>query len=236
MIKFFLKTLSWLIIDERGRITTKYILRISFVIIAFYIFLDEYFYNLFSKRSEKKALLRESQDRAYGVENIDLSKLTDNELSEMTAIFRSKIENDNVINIDDIIVEAFATAKEAAKRVLNIKFDQHQIFCEIACISNSVSGSEHSLLECSKVGNSVLSSYFFAITGQAHIVCESEDEVVTTSKYMDKVFKFLGLSTGCVFHDMNEDIRKQQYDYDVIYYSKSSQKIVTSEISHKRFI
>ncbi len=189
--------------------------------------------------SSNKILLHELWKIVHEIEKVDLSQLSDNELSEMTIVLKNRLKNGE--STDDILVDAFATVREAAKRVLNEEPYPVQLLGGIALhrgmISEMKTGEGKTLV-------AVLPAYLNALTGEGvHVVTVNDYLAERDSKWMSKVFGFLGLSTGCILHHMGDDVRKQQYACDITYatnnelgfdYLRDNLKNNSEEISQRK--
>ncbi len=197
-------------------------------------------FNFFAKRSRKKALLRESRAIADEIEKIDFSQLSDNKLSELSVALKRKVKdayNANEMIYKADLINAFAIATEALKRVFDIKCSQYQIFFAVAVLKNDLFlNNEHSLLEFDNVYNEcdkvdpylILSTYITAMISKVRLPFNMQSKRAD----IDKVFKFLEMSTGHVLHSMSEDVRRQQYKCDIIYSSDVAAKFIESEMRY----
>ncbi len=158
-------------------------------------------------------LLNELWKIVHEIEKVDLSELSNQDLSQMTIVLKERLKNGE--SLDDILVDAFATVREAAKRILNEKPYPVQLLGGIALhrgmISEMKTGEGKTLV-------AVLPAYLNALTGEGvHVVTVNDYLAERDSKWMAKVFEFLGLSVGCILHHMGDDVRKQQYNCDITY-------------------
>ena len=140
-------------------------------------------------------------------------KMSDAELKNQTKIFREKLANGSTT--DDILVEAFATCREAATRVLGMTHFPVQILGGIILHQGRVSemgtGEGKTLVE-------TLPAYLNGLTGKGvHIVTVNDYLAKRDSELMGKLYRFLGLTVGLLSHDADNAQRKQAYAADITY-------------------
>ncbi len=141
-----------------------------------------------------------------------ISKLTDQELSAKTNLFRVEVKNRS---IDKIIPEAFSVVREAAKRTVNMRhFDVQLIGGKVlheGKIAEMKTGEGKTLV-------ATLAAYVNAINNKSvHIVTVNDYLAKRDSEWMGEIYKFLGLSVGCVTSETDYNLRPQQYNMDVVY-------------------
>lgn len=158
-----------------------------------------------------KSLLRDvSKVNSY---EVDFSKLSDDELRQKTNYFRDLLKSGNTL--DDILFEAFAVVREAAKRVLNMRHFDVQILGGIVLhqgkISEMKTGEGKTLV-------ATLPCYLNALTGQGvHVVTVNDYLAKRDSAWMGKVHKFLGLTVGCITNEVSDEERRAAYKCDITY-------------------
>ena len=143
----------------------------------------------------------------------EVARLSDADLKARTAMFRKQLEDG--ADLDDLLVPAFATVREAAKRTLGQRhFDvqliggmvQHQ-----GKISEMKTGEGKTLV-------ATLAVYLNALTGRGvHVVTVNDYLAKRDAEWMGAVYKFLGLTVGCIVHELDDRERLQQYACDVTY-------------------
>ncbi len=143
----------------------------------------------------------------------DLTKLTDDELRARTANFREQIKNG--AKLDDLLIEAFATVREGAKRTLGQRhFDVQMIGGMVlhqGDIAEMKTGEGKTLV-------ATLPVYLNALAGNGvHVVTVNDYLAKRDSEWMGQVYRFLGLSVGVIVHDMSDEDRKAAYACDVTY-------------------
>ncbi|MBR3210421.1 MAG: preprotein translocase subunit SecA, partial [Bacilli bacterium] len=147
----------------------------------------------------------------------EYSKLTDTELQNKTDEFRERLGNGETL--DDILVEAFATAREAAYRVIGEKHFYVQILGALAIHYGNI--AEMKTGE-GKTLTSVLPAYLNALTGEGvHIITVNEYLAGRDAEWMGGIHKFLGLTVGVNLRDMTPQEKKEQYNCDIMYSTNS---------------
>ena len=130
-----------------------------------------------------------------------------------TAEFKSKIQKG--IKLEDLIPEAFACVREASRRVLGERHFDVQLMGGIILhqgkIAEMKTGEGKTLV-------STLPVYLNALLGKGvHVVTVNDYLAKRDSEWMGKVYNFLGLSVGCITNEMEDEIRKKNYNCDVTY-------------------
>ena len=143
----------------------------------------------------------------------EMEKLSDNELKEKTEEFKNRIKNGETT--DDLLPEAFAVVREAAWRVLGMKHFRVQVIGGIVLhqgrIAEMKTGEGKTLV-------ATLPAYLNALEGKGtHVVTVNDYLASRDRDWMGKVYEFLGLSVGCIIHDMDQDERKAAYNSDITY-------------------
>ena len=144
---------------------------------------------------------------------LQIEKLTDEELKNTTLKLKELYSSHN--NLDQLLPEAFATVREAAKRVLGQRHYDVQIIGGIVLhqgkISEMKTGEGKTLV-------STLPAYLNAIKGHGvHIVTVNDYLASRDSEWMGKIYQFLGLSVGCIIPDLEDEKRKKAYNCDITY-------------------
>ena len=143
----------------------------------------------------------------------EYSALTDEELKAKTVEFKDKIADG--ASLDDILLDAFATAREASWRVLGQKHFKVQIMGGAALHFGNV--AEMKTGE-GKTLTSVLPAYLNALSGKGvHIVTVNDYLAKRDAEMMGRVHHFLGLEVGVILSDMRPAERKNAYDADITY-------------------
>ena len=142
-----------------------------------------------------------------------IEKLDDAGLAAKREEFRGRLDAGETL--DDLLPEAFAVVREASKRVLGMRhFDVHLIggiILHRGMIAEMKTGEGKTLM-------STLPAYLNAIGGKSvHIVTVNDYLARRDSEWMGRVYTFLGLTVGCIQHDMNDAERQQAYGVDITY-------------------
>ena len=139
--------------------------------------------------------------------------LSDEELKNKTVEFREQL--DNGVKLDDLIVPAFATVREAAYRVIGEKPYFVQIVGGLAIhfgnIAEMKTGEGKTLTE-------TMPTYLNALTGKGvHIVTVNEFLAKRDSEWMGNIYRFLGLTVGLNLRELTPKEKQEAYNCDVLY-------------------
>ena len=143
----------------------------------------------------------------------EYSNLTDEELKAKTEEFKKELENGKDLN--DLIVPAFATAREAAFRVIGEKPYYVQILGGLALhfgnIAEMKTGEGKTLTE-------TMPTYLNALTGKGvHIVTVNEFLAKRDAEWMGNIYRFLGLTVGLNMRELSFNEKKEAYNCDITY-------------------
>ena len=143
----------------------------------------------------------------------DYAAMSEETLKGQTAAFKERLANGETL--DDLLPEALATVREAAWRVLGKKPFPVQIIGAIVLhqgrIAEMRTGEGKTLVAC-------CASYLNALTGDGvHVVTVNDYLAKFQSEEMGKVFRYLGLTIGCILHHLNNDERREAYACDITY-------------------
>ena len=142
-----------------------------------------------------------------------MGKLTDEELKDKTRQFKEQLAEGKTL--DDILPEAYATVREAAKRVLNTEHYRVQIMGGIILHQGRI--AEMKTGE-GKTQTCLLPAYLNALEGKGvHVVTVNDYLAKRDAEWMGQVHRFLGLTVGCVLNEMDNDERRKQYECDITY-------------------
>src|SRR5436309_4872622 len=143
----------------------------------------------------------------------DVEKLSDAELRAKTDEFKKRVEDG--AELDDLLPEAFAVAREAAWRVLDQRpFDVQVMGAAALHLGNvaEMKTGEGKILTC------VLPAYLNALAGKGvHIVTVNDYLAKRDSEWMGRVHRFLGLQVGVILAQMTPDERRMAYNADLTY-------------------
>ena len=142
-----------------------------------------------------------------------MQAMTDEELRDQTRKFKERVSNGETL--DQILPEAYATVREAAKRVLNMEHYPVQLIGGIVLhqgrIAEMKTGEGKTLV-------STCPAYLNALTGKGvHIVTVNDYLAKRDAEWMGQVHEFLGLKVGVVLNSMSSDERRAAYNCDITY-------------------
>ncbi|MBD8891986.1 preprotein translocase subunit SecA [Roseibium litorale] len=143
----------------------------------------------------------------------EIQNLTDDQLRAKTVEFREKLANG--ATLDDILVEAFAVVREASLRTLGQRHYDVQLIGGLVLHSGQIAemrtGEGKTLVATAPV-------YLNALTGKGvHVVTVNDYLAQRDSGWMSQVYRFLGLTTGCIVHGLSDEQRRDAYAADVTY-------------------
>ncbi|MBR1399340.1 MAG: preprotein translocase subunit SecA [Alphaproteobacteria bacterium] len=143
----------------------------------------------------------------------DFIKLSDEQLKAKTEEFRQRIKNGETL--DDLLPEAFACVREAAKRVLGQRHYDVQLIGGIVLhkgmIAEMKTGEGKTLV-------ATLAAYLNAIEGKGvHVVTVNDYLAKRDAEWMGQIYRFLGLSVDYIVHGKNDNERRQAYASDIVY-------------------
>ena len=157
-------------------------------------------------------LLQATVDQINALEPA-LEKLSDDELRGRTDWLRGRLKEGE--SLDDVLVDAFATVREAAKRTLGQRHFDVQLVG--GAIQHSGKISEMKTGE-GKTLVSTLSVYLNALEGKGvHVVTVNDYLAQRDARWMGEVYEFLGLTVGCIVHGQEDPERQQGYACDITY-------------------
>ncbi len=156
----------------------------------------------FSKKVEEINALEES-----------FQKLSDKQIQDKTIEFKSRLDKGETE--DDLLVEAFATVREASKRVLSMRHFDVQLVGGMVLHSGSIAemktGEGKTLV-------ATLAVYLNALCGKGvHVVTVNDYLAKRDAAWMGQLYEFLGLSIGCLVPGMKDKERKEAYACDIMY-------------------
>ncbi len=142
-----------------------------------------------------------------------ISALSDEELKGRTAIFKQRLAAGETI--DDLLPEAFAVVRETGKRVLNMRHFDVQLVGGVILhqgkIAEMKTGEGKTLV-------ATLPAYLNGLTGKGvHIVTVNDYLASRDAEWMGQIYRFLGLTVGCIQHDMSEVARREAYEADITF-------------------
>ena len=142
-----------------------------------------------------------------------MEALTDKELRAKTDEFRARLNNGETE--DDLLPEAFAVVREAAKRTIGQRHYDVQLLGGIVLhqgrIAEMKTGEGKTITE-------TLPAYLNALSGHGvHIVTVNDYLAERDAQWMGKIYKFLGMTVGCIIHEKDNDERREAYACDITY-------------------
>ena len=143
----------------------------------------------------------------------ELEALSDDNLRARTDWLRKRIADGE--GLDDVLVDAFATVREGAKRTLGQRHFDVQLMGGMilhrGIISEMKTGEGKTLV-------ATLAVYLNALEGKGvHVVTVNDYLAERDAEWMGQIYKFLGLTVGCIVHGLDDDGRRAQYQCDVTY-------------------
>src|SRR5471030_1066763 len=167
-------------------------------------------FGTYSEREVKR--LKPSIEKINGLEEV-MQKLSDEELKAKTLEFKERLKNGETL--DDILPEAFAVTREASVRVFGKRHFDEQLMGGMVLhqgrISEMKTGEGKSL-------TATLPAYLNALSEEGlHIVTVNDYLAKRDAEEMGELYGFLGLTTGVIIHDLNNDQRREAYASDITY-------------------
>src|SRR5436853_4394871 len=170
-------------------------------------------HKLFGSANDRRIRSYRPRVEAINALEKELEPLSDEALRARTEAFKEQLANGTTL--DDILVPAFATVREAAKRTLGQRHFDVQLIGGMVLhegkISEMKTGEGKTLV-------ATLAVYLNALTGNGvHVVTVNDYLAKRDSEWMGRIYKLLGLSVGVIVHELDDDQRRAQYACDVTY-------------------
>lgn len=170
----------------------------------------------------------------------EMVALSDEQLRGKTEEFRKRLADGETL--DDFISEAFAVAREGAKRAIGLRPFRVQIVGALALhkgmIAEMKTGEGKTLV-------ATLAVYLNALEGKGvHVVTVNDYLAKRDAEWMGRIYKFLGLTVGTIVHELNDEQRREQYNCDITYatnnelgfdYLRDNMKFYASELVMRPF-
>ena len=168
---------------------------------------------LFGSANDRQIRSYQPRVAAINAMEPELVALSDEALRARTDEFKKQIAEGK--SLDDILVPAFATVREAAKRTLGQRHFDVQLIGGMVLhegkIAEMKTGEGKTLV-------ATLPVYLNALTGRGvHVVTVNDYLASRDAEWMGQIYKFLGLTVGTIVHGLDDEERKAQYDRDVTY-------------------
>src|SRR5271156_5181019 len=166
---------------------------------------------LFGSSNDRRIRAYRPRVEAINALEDELKVLSDEALRARTEDFKKQLAEG--ASLDDILVPAFATVREAAKRTLGQRhFDVQMIGAMVlheGRIAEMKTGEGKTLV-------ATLPVYLNALAGEGvHVVTVNDYLAARDAEWMGQIYKFLGLSVGCIVHGLDDEQRKKAYACDV---------------------
>jgi len=168
---------------------------------------------IFGTSNERRVRSYRPRVEAINALEPEVAALSDAELKQRTETFRRQLREG--IDLEELLVPAFATVREAAKRTLGQRHFDVQLIGGMVLhegnIAEMKTGEGKTLV-------ATLPVYLNALTGNGvHVVTVNDYLATRDAEWMGEIYKFLGLTVGCIVHDLDDEERKAQYACDVTY-------------------
>jgi len=168
---------------------------------------------IFGSPSDRQVKRYQGKVAAINALEPELGKLSDEDLRARTAEFKSRLEAG--AKLDDLIVPAFATVREASKRVLGMRHFDVQLIGGMVlndrAIAEMRTGEGKTLV-------ATLAVYLNALTGKGvHVVTVNDYLARRDAGWMGQIYRFLGLSVGIIVHGLTDQERRDAYAADITY-------------------
>jgi preprotein translocase subunit SecA len=172
---------------------------------------------IFGSRNDR--LLRKYSHAVSAINALEpqVQKLSDAELRAQTDMLRQRAASGE--SLDDLLVEAFATVREASRRVLNMRHFDVQLLGGIALHNGKIAemrtGEGKTLV-------ATLPAYLNTLAGKGvHVVTVNDYLASRDAEWMGKLYRFLGLSVGVNLSQMEHELKQQAYAADITYGTNS---------------
>jgi preprotein translocase subunit SecA len=168
---------------------------------------------IFGSSNERRIRAYQPRVEAINALEAELEKLSDDALRARTESFKKEVAEGK--SLDDLLVPAFATVREAAKRTLEQRHFDVQLIGGMVLhegkIAEMKTGEGKTLV-------ATLAVYLNALSGRGvHVVTVNDYLAKRDAEWMGQIYAFLGLSVGVIVHGLDDDQRRQAYDSDITY-------------------
>ena len=168
---------------------------------------------LFGSANDRTVKQLRSRVAAINALETQIATLSDDELKGQTDKFKTRLAAGETL--DDIMVEAFATVREAAKRTLGQRHFDVQLIGGMVLHSGKIAemrtGEGKTLV-------ATLAAYLNALEGKGvHVITVNDYLAKRDAGWMSRVYGFLGLTTGVIVHDLTDEERREAYAADITY-------------------
>ena len=172
-----------------------------------------FFSNLFKSANDRElAKIEKTVDKIEALEP-QFEAMSDDELRACTEKYKQRIQDGE--KLEDVLVEAFATVREASKRVLGMRHFRVQLIGGVVLFQGRIAemrtGEGKTLV-------ATLAAYLAALEGKGvHVVTVNEYLAKRDAEWMGKIYKFLGLTVGINLAQAPADYKRAQYACDIMY-------------------
>ncbi|MBB5185511.1 preprotein translocase subunit SecA [Faecalicoccus acidiformans] len=174
------------------------------------------FSNLFSEEKREISTLEKIADQVLSHEK-EMEALSDEELREKTTEYRNRLADGETV--DDLLPEAFATAREAAYRVINEKPYRVQVMGAVAMHKGDI--AEMKTGE-GKTLTATMAVYLNALEGKGvHVITVNEYLAGRDAAWMGEIYRFLGMSVGVNKRELKPNEKREAYACDITYTTNS---------------
>ena len=168
---------------------------------------------IFGTENERILKKYRAKVKEINAKESELAKLSDEELQAKTTWLKGRLEQGETL--DDILADAFAVTREAAKRVLGQRHYDVQLIGGMILhdgrITEMKTGEGKTLV-------ATLPVYLNALTGKGvHVITVNDYLAKRDADWMGKLYRFLGLSVGCILNELDDDERREAYNCDITY-------------------
>ncbi|CAN5399634.1 preprotein translocase subunit SecA [soil metagenome] len=168
---------------------------------------------IFGTTNDRKVAKYQGRVAEINALEAELSALSDGDLAARTVRFREEFAQGKAL--EDLLVPAFATVREASKRTLGQRHFDVQLIGGMVLHEGSIAemktGEGKTLV-------ATLPVYLNALTGKGvHVVTVNDYLASRDAGWMGEIYKFLGMSVGCIVHGLSDPERRQQYACDITY-------------------
>src|SRR4051812_33525611 len=175
--------------------------------------IDAVLAKIFGTKHEREMKALRPIVTAIGNLEPQMEALSDEELANQTVKFRERLANGEAL--DDLLPEAFATVREAGKRVLGMRHYDVQLIGGVTLhhgkIAEMKTGEGKTLV-------ATLPTYLNALPGKGvHVVTVNDYLARRDAEWMGRLYRFLGLTVGIIVHDLDDDERRASYRSDITY-------------------
>ncbi|MGH9559710.1 MAG: preprotein translocase subunit SecA, partial [Bryobacteraceae bacterium] len=177
------------------------------------MFLEDWGAKIFGTRHERAIKKMRPAIAAINDMEPEMQAMSNEELAEQTVRFREQLAQG--APLDDLLVPAFATVREAGRRFLNMRHFDVQLIGGIGLhrgkIAEMKTGEGKTLV-------ATLPVYLNALTGEGvHVITVNDYLAKRDSEWMGRIYKALGMNVGVIVHDLDDEDRKASYAADITY-------------------